>query len=103
MEDVIVIIQLAGWLGILLLVIFSKSWRSRKSLLALAVLWMVVKAMSMSRGISARDLDVTNPSLMGIVGVGSLVAYVAILVGKGSRRKKVPEAGKGQANMPHNE
>ncbi|MGA3023248.1 MAG: zinc ribbon domain-containing protein [Bryobacteraceae bacterium] len=45
--------------------------------LALAGLWIVVKVLEVisSGGLSAQALDITNPSLLGIVGFSSLIAY----------------------------
>jgi hypothetical protein len=50
--------------------------RAAKVLLVLAWLWIIVKVLELAvNGVSARALDFTNPSLLGIVGFGSLIAY----------------------------
>lgn len=56
----------------------GRKWTARV-LLALAGLWIVVKALeviSSGGGLAlARTLDVTNPSLFGIVGFISFISY----------------------------
>ncbi len=43
--------------------------RAAKVLLVLAWLWIIVKVLELAvDGVSARALDITNPSLLGIVG-----------------------------------
>ena len=50
--------------------------RAAKVLLVLAWLWIIVKVLELAvNGVSADALDITNPSPLGIVGFGSLIAY----------------------------
>lgn len=50
--------------------------RAAKVLLVLACLWIVFKVVQLLvDGLNVDDLDISNPSLLGIVGFGSLVAY----------------------------
>jgi hypothetical protein len=100
MEDVVVIITLAGWLSVLLLVSFAKSWRSSRALLALVVLWIVGKGLLLLSGRSwVRELDFTNPSLFGIVGFTSLLAF-AVLKLRAARRSNHGPHGHSERREP---
>lgn len=58
--------------------------RTADILLMIAILWIVLKVLQLATGsFSAGALDVTNPSLLGLIGFGCLVAYFFVRPRKG--------------------
>jgi hypothetical protein len=51
-----------------------RKWFAR-ALLVIVALWLIVKVITIASGDVLQALDFTNPSLLGILGFSSLVAY----------------------------
>jgi len=79
MGDLAFIITLGGWVGVIVMVIISKGWRWKRAVGTLAIIWIVGKCLMLLSGHGlVRELDVTRPSLFGIVGVCSVIAYIVM-------------------------